>query len=96
MESSQFVRAKLVNRTTADCSEESVENNHYHYHLKFGEDIGWDWLDTQVAKLSAELDVTLELWKIHPSGMHSFEVEVREVDPRPNIDNSQKGLSDFE
>lgn len=96
MESSNFIRAKLVNYTNADCSDESVKNSRYHYHLKFDQDIGWDWLYGQVQKCSSELDVTIEMWKIRPSGVQSFEVEVREVDRRRDIDSNQHGLTDFE
>lgn len=95
-ESTQFVRSKLVNYTEADCSDQSVENNRAHYHLKFENDIGWSWVQGQVAKLSAELEVNLELWKIRPSGMHAFELDVREIERRERIDTSQRGLSEFE
>lgn len=96
MESPNFIRAQLVNYTNADCSDDSVKNNRYHYHLKFEQDIGWDWLYGQVRKCSKELDATLEMWKVRPSGMHSFEVEVREVERREGIDASQRGLTEFE
>lgn len=95
MESSQFVRAKLVNRTNSSCSSKEAKNNRWHYSLRFDEDIGWDWLQHQINKCSAELDVTLELWKIKPSGVSDFEVEVREIDRREGIDESQKGLDSF-
>jgi len=96
MESPQFIRAQLVNRTNADCSNQEVKHNRYHYFLRFSESIGVDWLVEQVEKLSADLNAGLELWEIHPSGMHSFELEVREVDRREGIDDSQAGLGEFE
>lgn len=95
-ESKAFIRSKLVNYTTADCSDTSVKNSRYHYHLRFEKDIGWTWLYGQIRSLDAELDVDVELWKIRPSGMHSFEIEVREIDQRPDIDEDQSGLTDFE
>lgn len=94
--SPEFIRAKLVARMNADCSEQEAKNNRWHYFLRFDESIGWDWLYSQVRKAQAELETDLELWEIHPSGMHSFEVEIREVERRPNIDDNQHGLSDFE
>lgn len=96
MESPQFIRAQLVNRTNADCSTQEVKHNRYHFYLKFEESIGWDWLEGQVEKCSAELDTSLEAWEIHPSGMHSFELEVREVERREGIDTDQCGLTDFD
>lgn len=94
--SPQFIRATLSNRTNADCSDQKVKNNRYHYFLRFEQSIGWDWLYGQVKKSQRELDVSLELWEIHPSGVNDFEVEVREVDRREGIDDNQRGLSDFE
>lgn len=97
MKSSQFIRSKLVARTNADCSSSDVVNNRYHYYLRFDDvTIGWDWLDTQISKAQADTDMNLELYKIRPSGVQSFEVEVREVERREGIDDSQNHLSDFE
>lgn len=96
MESPQFIRAQLVSRTNADCSDQEAKNNRYHYALRFEQSIGWDWLYQQVSKCSAELDASLELYKIRPSGMADFEVEVREVQRREGIDDSQIGLDSFE
>lgn len=96
MNSPQFVRAKISNRVTADCSRQQVKNNRYHYLFKFEEDIGWDWLYTQIQKANREFDVEVELWKIRPSGVSDFEVEVREVERREGIDDSQAGLTEFE
>lgn len=96
MKSNNFIRAKLVNRTNADCSDDIVKNNRYHYQLRFEESIGFDWLETQVNKTSAETDTALELWKINPSGVNDFEVEVREVGRRKDIDSSQHSLTAFE
>jgi len=73
-----------------------VKNCRYHYFLRFEQSIGWDWLYGQVKKSQRELDVNLELWEIHPSGVSDFEVEVREVERREGIDDNQRGLSDFE
>ncbi len=95
MESPEFIRANLVSRTNADCSDDTVKNNRYHYFLRFEQAIGWDWLNQQVAKCSAEMDVSLELWKIRPSGVQDFEIEVREIARREGIDDSQQGLDKF-
>lgn len=96
MKTPQFIRATLVNRTNADCSKQTVKNNRCHFLLRFEQDIGWDWLQMQVNKSSRELDTDLELWKIRPSGVADFEVEVREVERREGIDDSQHDLRDFE
>jgi hypothetical protein len=94
--SSQFIRATLVNRTNADCSFKEVKNNRFHYLLRFEKSIGFDWLKKQVQKAQGELDVQLELWEIHPSGVDDFEIEVREVERREGIDDNQCGLTEFE
>jgi hypothetical protein len=94
--SKEFVRAKLSNRTNADCSSVEAKNNRWHYFLRFEQSIGWDWLFGQVKKSSRELDVSIELWEIHPSGVSDFEVEIREVERREGIDGDQRGLTDYE
>jgi len=96
MKSNNFIRAKLVNRTNADCSDDIVKNNRYHYLLRFEKSIGLDWLETQVHKTSVETETDLEIWKINPSGVNDFEVEVREVGRRADIDSSQHSLKAFE
>lgn len=95
MKSPEFIRAKLVNRTNANCSEHEVKNNRYHYGLQFEESIGWDWLVTQVVKASDDTETKLELWEIHPSGVSDFIIEVREVKRREGIDEWQDTLDEF-
>lgn len=96
MATKEFVRANLVNYTNADCSSVEVKNNRFHYSLKFEEDIGWDWVQSQVYKCGSSIDVQVEPYKIRPSGMHAFELEVREVARREGIDDSQRGLTEWE
>lgn len=90
------MRAKLETRTNADCSEVVVKNNRYHYRLRFKEPIGFDWLDAVVEGVAAETSMALELWKVRPSGVNDFEIEVRELRRRKNIDSSQHSLTKFE
>lgn len=94
--SKEFIQATLVNRTNADCSTVEAKNNRWHYFLRFDEAIGWDWLYTQIGKAKRELGIELELWKVRPSGVNDFEIEVREVARREDIDDSQHNLSAFE
>lgn len=96
MSSPEFIRAKLVSRTNADCSDQEAKNSRWHYRLRFTSSIGWDWLYSQVQKAEHELSVPLEIWEIHPSGVNDFEVEVREVNRRAGIDGNQRDLKDFE
>ena len=96
MKSPKIIQVRLINRTNAECSHSEVKNNRYHYHLRFEEDIGWDWLEAQVAKAARDVDMQLELYKIHPSGMRDYEVEVREVRRRKGIDDNQNSLDAFE
>jgi hypothetical protein len=95
MKSPQFIRAKLVNRTNADCSSVEAKNNRWHYRLRFEQSIGWDWLEAQILKAQRETETALELWELHPSGVSDFEVEVREVERREGIDDNQNSLDDF-
>jgi hypothetical protein len=53
-------------------------------------------LKIQITKASTQTDTDLEIWKIRPSGINDFEIEVRETARRQGIDNSQMGFSDFE
>lgn len=95
MESKAYMRAKLVNYTNADCSDVEAKNCRYHYSLKFEEDIGFDWLKSQIAKVSGGCEASVEPYKIRPSGMHAFEIEVRELQRREGIDDDQHGLDSF-
>lgn len=96
--SKAVIRASLVNYTTATCSDVSVKDCRYHYHLEFDQSVGWDWLYGQVAKCADKQEIELELWKIRPNEGESFEVEVREVPRRATAaeDDDQRGLTDFE
>lgn len=93
--SKQFIRSNLVNYTNADCSKDEVKNNRIHYYLKFEQDVGWDWIYSQIKKCARDIDVQLEPYKIRPSGVSSFEVEVREVQRREGVDDDQHDLSSF-
>lgn len=96
MKSPQVVRAKLETRTEADCSDDEVTNNKVHYHLKYESARGWDWLQSQVAKVSDDVEIDLELYKINTSGVCAFEVEVRELCRREGTtDENQHDLSKF-
>jgi hypothetical protein len=94
-ESKEYIRAQLSNRLNADCSHTEAKNNRWHYYLKITESIGWDWTYSQVMKADAAMERDIEMWKMHPSGMNSFEIEVREVNRREGIDEDQQGLTDF-
>lgn len=97
MISPEVIRARLSTRLEADCSKHEVKDNKIHYYLKFENDIGWDWAREQVSKTASDEDVELELWKVRPSGMHNFEIEVRELVRRENVnDDDQHALADFE
>lgn len=93
--SKAYVRSRLVNYTNADCSDVEVKNSRYHYYLKFDEDIGWDWIEAQINKCCDAVGLVVEPYKIRPSGVNSFEVEVREVNRRRGIDDQQHALEDF-
>lgn len=96
MKSTQVVRAKLESRTEADCSDEEITNNKIHYHLRYESSRGWDWIEKQVWKVSEDVDIDLEVYKINTSGVCAFEVEVRELCRRENVrDDSQKGLDSY-
>lgn len=95
--SPQVIQARLETRTEADCSKQEVKNNKIHYHLKFENSVGWDWVKGQVQKTQEDEGIELELWKINTSGVCAFEIEVRELVRREGInDDNQHALKDFE
>lgn len=96
MTDANLVQTKLHNQVQANHSKKEVEDSRYLYQLWFDESIGWDWLYTQVSKVSSKLEVDLELWKIDPLLDYGFVVIVREVDRRPGIDDSQGDLFDYQ
>ncbi|AGM11481.1 hypothetical protein M199_gp185 [Halogranum tailed virus 1] len=96
MTDANLVQTKLHNQVQAGYSKKSVEDSRYLYHMFFYEDIGWDWLYTQVRKVSSKLDVDLETWKIEPLLDDGFVVVIREVDRRANIDDKQGDLFDYQ
>lgn len=97
MSDPNLIQTKLHNQCQADGSAYSIKNNRYLYHLRFDDEIGFDWLKTQVGKVSSGVDVTVEPYELS-GGCHTgqFELTVREVERRPNIDNEQAGLDSFE
>jgi hypothetical protein len=96
MESEQFVRAKLETATGASCSESNVSNNRYIYVLLFERSVDWQLLYGEIQSVNADMDVDLEMADIRPSGVANFEVAVREVERRAEIDDSQESLYSFE
>ncbi len=95
MSSPELIQTKLTNLTNAMTSEVEAKNNRYYYSLYFDERLGWDWVEAQVDKASAEVEVVLEPYKVGPA--NSFvEVEVRELQRREGIDSNQRGLESFE
>lgn len=95
MTESALVQTKLHNQTEADESEVFVKNSRYYYRLFFTKKIGWDWIYSQVCKVSAKIEESVELYEIEPSGDGLFSIIVREVGRRPNIDDSQGSLFDY-
>lgn len=98
MTSPEFIQTKLTNLTNAMTSDAEVENNRYLYQLVFDENIGWEWLEKQVEKASAEVEPTLEPYKLGPveEAIGVMVVEVREVERREGIDDNQQCLDEFE
>lgn len=94
--SKEFIRSRLVNFTNASCSDDDVKDSRYHYYLKFNESVGFDWIEKQITKCSSEVGRSMELYKIRPSGIHSFEIEVRELERRNQIDENQNYLGEYE
>lgn len=96
MKSKEVVRAKLVARTEADCSEDEIINNKVHYRLTFESGRGWRWLKEEVYQTAEDIGIDLEPYKVNPSGVCSFELEVRELCRRDGVrDNDQKGLDSY-
>jgi hypothetical protein len=97
MKSPQVIRARLAARLEANCTDQQVKNNKVHYSLRFENSVGWDWAERQVQKTANDEGVELELWKIRPSGVNDFEIEVRELVRREDgNDDQQHGLYEYE
>lgn len=95
MASAEFIESKLVNRTNAMAAETEAKNNRWHYELFFDESIGFDWFEKQVDKASVETGHNLEAYKFRPAANSLIVAEVREVDRRAEIDESQNSLESF-
>lgn len=96
MESNEFIRAKLVSQTRANCSDSIVSNNRYEYILLFERAVDWQWLYGEIQSVDSVLDVDLEMGEIRPSGVSNYEVSIRESDQRAKIDEQQHSLTSFE
>lgn len=96
MASPEYIEARLVALTNAVTASHDAKNNRFHYLLHFSDDIGFDWLETQVGKAASDAERGLELYKVRP--IHpGIAVEVRETERREtNIDDAQHGLEEFE
>ena len=97
MESPEFVQSKLKLRLhAASVSQEVVDGERIQYRLHFNEDIGIDWLVSELDKAFAELDVGLQKWEIEPAGCGGFCVTVRETVRRPDLESDQESLHKWE
>lgn len=96
MTSPSFIKTKLVNYTEAAWCQVEVKNNRYYYKLAFSNSIGWDWVKEQIYKASSTFDVAVEPYEILPESGPVTCILVREVGHRPDIDDSQHSLRDFE
>lgn len=98
MESQEYIQTKLNCRTNASEVLVEAKHNRLHYNLLFTEDIGFDWLEAQINKCSAEVNATLELYEVQPCKYQfgAFEVVVRELERRKGADSSQHSLDSFE
>jgi hypothetical protein len=90
-----LIESKLCSTTNAMLVDRETKNNRFHYRLIFDENIGWDWFEKQVSKVQVELGVKIEPYKMEPA--NSFmALEVRELERREGIDESQSDLAEFE
>jgi len=96
MTAPSFIKTKLVNYTEASWCEVRVKNNRYYYTLAFTDSIGWDWVKRQIYKASDEFDIAVEPYEILPESDSVMCISVREMKHRPNIDDNQHQLRDFE
>jgi hypothetical protein len=89
------VKLRLTRQTSADtCIVMQTGSSKVVYRLMFSEDIGFDWLKSQVKEIQEELDEPLQMWEIEPSQSGYSVVSVKEVNPRYEIDRNQSSLSD--
>lgn len=90
------IRQRLETRCEATDSSKEVNNNKVHYKLEFTQDIGWDWIKQQIAKVSDDEEIPIELWKINTSRTCAYEIQIRELIRRKNVsDEDQHTLTRF-
>lgn len=90
------VRKNLHTFCEANSSETRVKHNRYYYILSFENNVGWDWVRSQVQQAAAETDVSLEPYRVCPGDNGEANIEVRETGRRSNIDDDQGSLFDYE
>jgi len=91
----------IGNKLSLQCHAASVGIEHgddyrVRYTLHFREKCGFDWIETQVNKVSRKFNTDLQMWKIESSDMFSFSISVKEVEKRFDIENDQESLKAFE
>jgi hypothetical protein len=91
-----LIESKLCSTTNAMLVDRETKNNRFHYRLIFDENIGWDWFEKQVTKVQGELGVKIEPYKMKPVPASLMALEVRELERREGIDESQSDLAEFE
>lgn len=91
-----YIQNKLHNQTQATNSQKFTDKRRVRYRLYFEKDIGFDWLEAQVGKVSEKTGVDLELYELISVGSPYSCVAIREVDKRKAKDDAQNSLRDFE
>ena len=97
MESPEFIQSKLKLRLhAASVSKEVVDGERIQYRLHFNEDIGIDWLVSELGSAFANLNVGLQKWEIEPCDGCAFAITVRETVRRPDLESDQESLHKWE
>lgn len=66
------------------------------YRLLYRDTIGFDWLKSQVKEVAEEMNEPLQMWQLDGVEQGVFELTVKELEPRHEIDDNQSGFGDFE
>jgi hypothetical protein len=66
------------------------------YKLNFDGKTGFDWVKSQVKEVQRELGEPLQMWKIQGTESGRFQITVKELEPRYDIDDAQSEFGDYE
>lgn len=82
MKSIEYCQKKFMLRTNANDARHTITgNDRVIYYLLFRENVGWDWVQSQIHFAADRLGIDIQMWKLYSSD-DGFEISVKEVEKR--------------